>query len=344
MALAPEVTNVNGPLLDPKRPYDPDAVLEIRGLAKHFARKTFFPWQEQSVVRAVDGIDLTLKRGTTVGLVGESGCGKTTTGRMIVRLEEPTAGQVILDGADVSRLPAAQLRTYRRKVQFIFQDPYASLDPKMKIGDIIAEPLSVQRLGSKADRQAKVVDLMSKVGLDPNFRDRYPAQLSGGQRQRIGIARALALDPSVIVADEPTSALDVSVRAQVVNLLRDLQTDLGLSYVFISHDLATVRYISDTIAVMYLGKIVEFAPATDLFDNPLHPYTRALLAAVPIADPELEQHREVQLLQGEPPSPANPPSGCRFSTRCPLVTDLCKEKEPFLNDVGGRLVACHYAG
>jgi peptide/nickel transport system ATP-binding protein len=326
-----------------RRPYDPDAVLEIRGLKKHFAQSNFLPWRKGSVVRAVDGIDLVVKRGQTLGLVGESGCGKTTTGRMIVRLEQPTAGQILVDGADVAKYETSQIKEYRQKVQMIFQDPYSSLDPKMKIGDIIAEPLTVQRVGSRKDRADRVVDLMTKVGLDPQFRERYPSQLSGGQRQRIGIARSLALRPSVIIADEPTSALDVSVRAQVINLLRDLQNEMGLSFVFISHDLATVRYISDSIAVMYLGKVVEVAPALELFDKPLHPYTKALLAAVPEPDPELEERREVILLSGEPPSPANPPSGCRFSTRCPLVTNRCREEEPLLRSFGkDRVAACHY--
>ncbi|MDZ7728061.1 MAG: dipeptide ABC transporter ATP-binding protein [Dehalococcoidia bacterium] len=327
-----------------RRPYDPDAVLEVRGLKRHFVQKPFFPWGVSTNVRAVDGVDFSVKAGTTLGLVGESGCGKTTTGRMIVRLEDPTDGQIIVDGVDIAKYPNNSMREYRRKVQMIFQDPYASLDPKMKIGDIIAEPLTVQRIGSRQERKDRVVQLMEQVGLDPQYRERYPFQLSGGQRQRIGIARALALDPRVIVADEPTSALDVSVRAQVINLLRDLQSDLGLSFVFISHDLATVRYISDTIAVMYLGKIVELAPSLELFERPLHPYSAALLSAVPSPDPDIEGDREVQLLAGEPPSPASPPPGCNFSTRCPLATDLCREEEPELRRISGdRLAACHYA-
>lgn len=344
MFAAPESTPTVEATTTAHPPYaDPDAVLEVRGLKKHFVQRSALPWKPPTIVRAVDGIDLVLKRGTTLGLVGESGCGKTTTGRMIVQLEEPTEGRIIVDGHDITRLPAADMKAYRRKVQMIFQDPYASLDPKMRIGDIIAEPLTVQRIGSRKERQERVADLMERVGLSPALRERYPAHLSGGQRQRIGIARALALNPSVVVADEPTSALDVSVRAQVVNLLRDLQEELGLSFLFISHDLATVRYISDSICVMYLGKVVELAPAIELFERPLHPYTKALLSAVPEPNPDREQSKAVQMLSGEPPSPANPPAGCRFSTRCPIATSFCNEKEPELRDIGSaRKVACHY--
>lgn len=331
--------------LNPRRPYDGEAILEVRGLKKHFVQRPLFPWGNERVIRAVDGVDFTLHRGQTIGLVGESGCGKTTTGRMIVRLDAPTGGQIILDGVDEARTPERSLKPFRRRVQMVFQDPYASLDPRMKLGDIIAEPLNVQRIGSRAERKERVDDLMRKVGLDPSFRQRHPSQLSGGQRQRVGIARALALSPEIIVADEPTSALDVSVRAQVINLLRDLQSEFDLSFIFISHDLATVRYFSDSVAVMYLGRIVETAPATELFDHPLHPYTVALLSAAPTPDPELEQERQVQQLQGEPPSPANPPPGCRFNPRCAWATDLCRNEEPVLREFGpGRTVACHYAG
>jgi oligopeptide/dipeptide ABC transporter ATP-binding protein len=330
--------------LNPRRAYAGDAILEVRGLKRHFVKKPLFPWGTPRVIRAVDGVDFTLKRGQTIGLVGESGCGKTTTGRMIVRLDPPTDGQIILNGVDEAKTPERSLKQFRRQVQMVFQDPYASLDPKMKVGQIIAEPLNVQRIGSRGERSEKVGDLMQRVGLDPRFKDRHPSQLSGGQRQRVGIARSLALSPEIIVADEPTSALDVSVRAQVINLLRDLQSEFNLSFIFISHDLATVRYFSDTVAVMYLGKIVEVAPATELFDRPLHPYTVALLSAAPTPDPELEQRREVQQLQGEPPSPANPPAGCRFNPRCPMATNLCRDEEPILRDYGGgRAVACHYA-
>jgi peptide/nickel transport system ATP-binding protein len=333
------------PFEDRRRPYLPNAALEVRGLTRHFVKASVFPWKKPTVIRAVDGVDFALERGKTLGLVGESGCGKTTTGRMIVRLDEPTSGQIIVDGEDVSRAAESNLKGFRRSVTMIFQDPYASLDPKMKIADIIAEPLVVQRVGTGKERRERVKDLMEKVGLDPAFLVRHPSQLSGGQRQRVGIARALALQPQVIVADEPTSALDVSVRAQVINLLRDLQAEMALSFVFISHDLATVRYISDSVAVMYLGKIVEIGPAEELFERPLHPYTIALLAAVPVPDPGLEQAREVQLLQGEPPSPATPPAGCRFHTRCPFATERCTTEVPLLRGGfgNGRSVACHYA-
>jgi len=318
-------------------------LLEVRRLQKHFATRRFFPWQPPTVVRAVDGIDFTLDPGKTLGLVGESGCGKTTTGRLLVRLEDATDGQIFVQGVDLETLQGHELKEYRRRIQMIFQDPYSSLDPRMRVRDSITEPLAVYGIGSGRDRLERAALLMEQVGLDPSLGDRYPSQLSGGQRQRVGTARALALSPSVIVADEPTSSLDVSVRAQVINLLKDLQQEQGLSFIFISHDLSTVRYISDSIAVMYLGKIVEEAPAEDLFTRPLHPYTRALLSAVPIPDPELEEKREVQLLTGDLPSPANPPSGCRFRTRCPLATERCAREEPLLVEYApAHRAACHY--
>jgi oligopeptide/dipeptide ABC transporter ATP-binding protein len=320
----------------------PFPLLDVRGLRKFFVKKPLFKWQKETVVRAVDGIDFTLAKGKTLGLVGESGCGKTTTGRMLLRLDEPTNGAILIDGKDIAQLSGAGLKAYRRRVQMIFQDPYASLDPRLSIRDSISEPLDVQGVGSKQERRDKVEHLMERVGLPASFGPRLPSQLSGGQRQRVGVARALALSPSIIVADEPTSALDVSVRAQVINLLRDLQDEMSLSYVFISHDLSTVRHISDEIAVMYLGKIVERAPSEVLFESPMHPYTQALLSAVPIPDPVLESQREVHMLQGELPSPSNPPSGCRFRTRCPLATARCAEEEPLLSNRGdGRAVACH---
>jgi len=331
------------------RPSASTPLLQVTGLKKHFPTGGGFFSRKKRVVRAVDGVDLTLRRGETLGLVGESGCGKTTTGRVLVRLDDPTEGQILLDGVDYTKnqgvrstRPNAGIKAYRRRVQMVFQDPLASLDPKMTVGTSIAEPITVQRIGTRAERKERVAELLEQVGLSPTMADRYPSQFSGGQRQRIGIARALAVKPDIIIADEPTSALDVSVRAQVVNLLSDLQDDLGLAFIFISHDMSTVRFISDHIAVMYLGQIMETAPAEELFARPQHPYTRALLSAIPIPDPVREQERVPLLLEGDLPSPANPPSGCRFSTRCPLVQDVCREISPVLEEKAPRhQVACH---
>lgn len=303
-----------------------DIVLEVKNLHKHFVKSSIIPWKKNTEIRAVGGIDFSLRRGETIGIVGESGCGKSTAARMLLRLEEPTGGSIHIEGS----------------VQIVFQDPYSSFNPKMKIGDIIAEPLHVRKIGTKEERRKRVRDLIQKVGLEPSYLDRYPSQLSGGQRQRVGVARSLALNPTVVVADEPTSALDVSVRAQIINLLCDLKEEMGLSFVFISHDLSTVRYISDTIAVMYLGEIVEYGPAEDIFANPAHPYTRALLAAIPVPDPSVEAHRNIKPLKGELPSPANPPAGCAFGSRCPQVTDHCLQQKPQLREhLEQRKVACH---
>lgn len=354
MSSSPPIPSVEAPTNPDHIPWSTGAtpLLQVRGLKKHFPSSGGLFSRSRRVVRAVDGVDLTLERGETLGLVGESGCGKTTTGRVLVRLDGPTEGQILLDGFDYTRnltsRPMRSMRTkaglsaYRRRVQMVFQDPLASLDPRMSIGASIAEPLTVQRIGSRAERKERVSELMQQVGLAPEMAARYPSQFSGGQRQRIGIARALAVKPDVIIADEPTSALDVSVRAQVVNLLSDLQDQLGLAFIFISHDMSTVRFISDHIAVMYLGKIMESAPSADLFARPQHPYTRALLSAIPIPDPVREAQRLPLLLEGDLPSPSNPPSGCRFSTRCPLVQDICREVPPDLEEKAPRhQVACH---
>lgn len=331
-------------LEQPAPAVDESVVLEVENLSKHFAKPGGLFRGPGRTVRAVDGISFSVRKGGTLGIVGESGCGKTTTGRMIVHLEEPTGGTIRLDGQDVTHLGKADFERYRRRVQMVFQDATSSLDGKMRVGDCISEPLDTRREGSRAERQARVIELLSLVGMPAEMASRYPHQLSGGQRQRVGIARALALSPEIIVADEPTSALDVSVRAQVVNLLRDLQDEFALSYIFISHDLSTVRYISHQVVVMYLGQIVESGPSEAIFKSPAHPYTRALLAAVPVPDPRLEAQREVLLLEGDLPSPANPPAGCRFNTRCPLATARCREEAPLLRQVeSGHDVACHYA-
>jgi oligopeptide/dipeptide ABC transporter ATP-binding protein len=317
--------------------------LEARGLAKYFPLSGRRFRRPLGYVRAVDGVDFSLHEGRTLGLVGESGCGKTTTGRLVLRLEAPSAGRILINGVDIAHLEGSALKKYRSRVQMIFQDPFSSLDPKMRLGEAIAEPLFIHGW-SAADRRDRVAELLEQVGLDRSMATRYPHQISGGQRQRVGIARALALAPDIIVADEPTSALDVSVRAQVINLLKELQDRLSISYIYISHDLSTVRYISHTVAVMYLGQIVERAPAEELFREPLHPYTTALMAAVPVPDPMVEAQRKVVLLEGEVPSPADPPLGCRFHTRCPLATARCREEMPVLRRVTpDREVACHLA-
>jgi oligopeptide transport system ATP-binding protein len=319
-------------------------ILRVEDVYKHFPIAGF----GGLAVRAVDGVTLEIRRGEALGLVGESGCGKSTLARLITALLPVTGGKIIFEGQEITKMRGARLRRVRRKMQMIFQDPFASLDPRMTVGDIIQEPLDNYGIGSGRDRQRRVQELLRLVGLNPNFTNRYPHEFSGGQRQRIGIARALAVNPSFIVCDEAVSALDVSIQAQIINLLQDLQREFNLTYLFIAHDLAVVRHLSDRIAVMYLGKIVETAGRNDIYDHPQHPYTRALLSSIPVPDPEVERVRAPILLKGEIPSPVNPPSGCRFHTRCPIarVPGICSEQEPPLEPHGERdqLAACHFAG
>src|SRR5262245_60246556 len=326
----------------------PDLV-QVKGLKVYFPIRSGIFQQEVGTVKAIDGIDFEIRRGETLGLVGESGCGKSTTGRAMIRLREPTAGNVSFDGVDLTSLKSSALRRLRRRMQIIFQDPYGSLDPRMTVGSIISEPLETHRLAKGDGKRERIADLLRIVGLDPKYVSRYPHEFSGGQRQRIGVARALAVEPEFIVCDEPISALDVSIQAQVLNLLTDLRNQLGLTYLFIAHDLSVVKHISDRVAVMYLGKIVEIGQPDVIYARPGHPYTRALLSAVPVPDPESERKRRRVVLQGDVPSPVNPPSGCRFHTRCWLYEQLgqpeeCRTVDPPLYDLAtDHAAACHFA-
>jgi len=323
-------------------PDENNMLLRVDGLVKHFPILAGVFQRQVGVVHAVDGISFHVYKGETFGLVGESGCGKSTAGRTIIQLYRPTAGHVYFDGLDLASLKGEELRRMRRRIQMIFQDPYASLNPRMPIGEIVGEPLKVHDLARGDEIRERVEDLLSTVRLSRGFASRYPHEFSGGQRQRIGIARALALQPDFIVCDEPISALDVSIQAQVINLLEDLQEKMGLTYLFIAHDLSVVRHISDRVAVMYLGILVEMATRDELYAHPLHPYTQALLSAVPVPDPFVEEKRQRIILEGDVPSPVNPPSGCRFRTRCPLAEKICAEQVPAWREVAPEhWVACH---
>jgi oligopeptide/dipeptide ABC transporter ATP-binding protein len=321
-------------------------LIEVRDLVKHFPIKTGVVFQKQvGAVQAVDGISFDVRAGETIGLVGESGCGKSTTARLITRLLEPTSGSIVYDGSDIAHASRGDLKPLRRDMQMIFQDPYSSLNPRKTVGSIIAEPFIIHDIEKdEGRRKARVQDLMDVVGLNPEHYNRFPHQFSGGQRQRIGVARAIALEPKVVVADEPVSALDVSIQAQIINLLARLRRELGLTLIFIAHDLSVVRHVCDRIAVMYLGKIVEFAEADQLFDHPRHPYTGALLSAVPVPDPRLARGKQRQVLVGDIPSPTDPPPACRFHTRCPKMRPgHCDVEEPLLEPkAGGNFAACHY--
>ena len=325
---------------DSKKPFDPEAILEVRHLRKCFPLKKTITGKVTQELIAVDDVSFKLKPGETLGIVGESGCGKTTMGRAVLKLHQPTSGQIIFEGNDITNYNSAKMRDIRKKMQIIFQDPYSSLPPRSTVGGILSEPVLVHNIVPKAEVKDYVLDLMEKCGLRDYYYERYPHEFSGGQRQRICIARALSVNPSLVVCDEPVSALDVSIQAQIINLLKKLQQDLNLTYVFISHDLSVVKFISDKIGVMYLGSMMEFGTKKDIFENPLHPYTKALFSAIPYPDPDVKMNRIV--LNGDIPSPANPPKGCRFHTRCPYAKEICKHIVPEYKEYEtGHFAACH---
>ena len=319
-----------------------DKLIEVKNLKKYFTKNKGLIKKNLEITKAVDDVSFYIKNGETLGLVGESGCGKSTTGRTIIRLYEPTEGEIIYNGVDIAKFDREQMMPYRKKMQMIFQDPYASLNARMTVSDIIGEPMDIHNLARGKERQERIFELLDTVGLSKDHADRYPHEFSGGQRQRIGIARSLAVDPEFIICDEPISALDVSIQAQVVNMLEDLQEKRGLTYLFIAHDLSMVKHISDRVGVMYLGSLVEVATSKELYSNPVHPYTQALLSSIPIPDPDIAEASQRIVLEGDVPSPVNPPSGCKFRTRCRYAMDICAEVNPVFKDIGGEhFAACH---
>jgi oligopeptide transport system ATP-binding protein len=316
--------------------------IEVKNLTKHFVKNKGFISKRLEVTKALNDVSFYIKKGETLGLVGESGCGKTTTGRTIIRLYNPTSGQILYNGVDIAKFNREEMMPYRKKMQMIFQDPYASLDARMTVSDIIGEPIDIHNLATGKEREERIFELLDTVGLNKDHASRYPHEFSGGQRQRIGIARALAVDPEFIICDEPISALDVSIQAQVVNMLEDLQKERNLTYLFIAHDLSMVKHISDRVGVMYLGNLVEITTSAELYKNPVHPYTQALLSSIPIPDPDVAKSSKRIVLEGDVPSPVNPPSGCKFRTRCRYAMDICKEVDPVFKNIGSEhYVACH---